>query len=54
MNKVISHQDKIRLAKYWRFNDRNAIKSFKLIGYLKGDKKHIRYTSKPTQQGVFI
>lgn len=33
---------------------RNAIKSLKWIGYLRGDKKRIRYTSKPAQWAVFI
>lgn len=51
MNAVIFGQDNpIRTG----FSDRNAIKSLKWIGYLRGDKKGIRYTSKPAQWAVFI
>jgi len=46
MKAVICGQDNpIRTG----FSDRNAIKSLKWIGYLRGDKRRIRYTSKPAQ-----
>lgn len=46
MNTVIcAHDNPIRTG----FSDRNAIKSLKWIGYLRGDKRRIGYTSKPAQ-----